>query len=50
LVDTFADGTVSPWVFLQKRDLYAIAMSQVSYKERTKTIMSTKNWTSKVRI
>jgi hypothetical protein len=25
-------------------------MSQVSYKERTKTIMSTKNWTSKVRI
>jgi hypothetical protein len=39
--DTFTDGTVSPWVFLQKLltvkapwDLYTFAMSQVSYKER----------------
>jgi hypothetical protein len=42
-------------VFLQKvldvkapRDLYNLAMSQASYKERIKTIMVTKNWTSKV--
>jgi hypothetical protein len=41
--------------FLQKvlgvkaqRDLYNLAMSQVSYKERTKTTMVTKKWTSKV--
>ena len=44
-----------PGCFLQKvlavkapRDLYTLAMSQVSYKERTKTTMVTKNWTSKV--
>jgi hypothetical protein len=30
------------------RDLYTLAMSQVSYKERTKTTMVTKNCTSKV--
>jgi hypothetical protein len=30
------------------RDLHTLAMSHVSYKERTKTIMVTKNWTSKV--
>jgi hypothetical protein len=30
------------------RDLYTLAMSQVSYKERTKTTMVTKNWASKV--
>jgi hypothetical protein len=43
--DTFTNGTVSPWVFLAKssgavkapRHLYTLAMSQVSYKERTKT-------------
>ena len=29
-------------------DLYTLAMSQVSYKERTNTTMVTKNWTSKV--
>jgi hypothetical protein len=41
-------ATVSTWVFLQKflavkapRDLYNLAMSQVSYKERTKTTMIT---------
>jgi hypothetical protein len=46
-----------PGSFLQKvlavkapRDLYNVAMSQVSYKERTKTTMVTKNWTSKVRL
>jgi hypothetical protein len=49
--DTFTDGTVSPWVFfLQKvlavkapKDLYTLAMSQVSYKKRTKTTTVTKN-------
>jgi hypothetical protein len=30
------------------RDLYNLAMSQVSYKERTKTTMVAKNWNSKV--
>jgi hypothetical protein len=30
------------------RYLYTLAMSQVSYKERTKTMMVTKNWTSTV--
>ncbi len=47
--NTFTDDIVSPWVFLQKvlavkapRDLYTLAMSQVSYKERTKTTMSPK--------
>jgi hypothetical protein len=30
------------------RDLYTLAISQVSYKERTKTTMFTKDWTSKV--
>jgi predicted nucleotidyltransferase component of viral defense system len=46
-----------PGCFLQKvlpvkapRDLYTLAMSRVSYKERTKTTMVIKNWTSKVRI
>ena len=29
-------------------DLYTLAMSQVSYKERTNTTMVTKNWSSKV--
>jgi hypothetical protein len=29
------------------RNLYTLAMSQLSYKERTKTAMVTKNWTSK---
>ncbi len=44
-----------PGCFLQKvlaveapRDLYTLAISQVSYKERTKTILVTQNWTSKV--
>jgi hypothetical protein len=43
-----------PGCFLQvlavkaPRDFYTLAMSQVSYKERTKTTMVTKNWTSKV--
>jgi hypothetical protein len=54
--DTFTNGIVSPWVFfLQKvlavkapRDLYTLAMSRVSYKETTKTIMVSKNWTYKV--
>jgi len=30
------------------RDLYKLAMSQVSYKERTNKTMVTKNWTNKV--
>jgi hypothetical protein len=30
------------------RDWYTLAMSQVSYKEKTKTIVVTKNRTSKV--
>ena len=29
-------------------DLYTLAISQVSYKERTNTAMVTKNWSSKV--
>ena len=51
--DTFTDGTVSPCFFCksfgyESSNLYTLAMSQVSYKERTKTTMVTKNWTSKV--
>ena len=53
--DTFTDGTVSPWVFLQKvlavkapRDLYNLAMSKESFKERIKSKKKKKNWTSKV--
>jgi hypothetical protein len=30
------------------RGLYTLAMSQVSYKERAKTTIVTKNWTSEV--
>ncbi len=30
--------------------MYALAKSQVSYNERTKTTMVTKNWTYKVRL
>jgi hypothetical protein len=48
--ETFTDCTVSPWVFFEKalavkapRDLYTLAMSQVSYKERTKTTIVFKN-------
>ena len=29
-------------------DLYTLAMSQVSYKERTNTTMVTKDWSSKI--
>ena len=32
------------------RDLYKLAMSQVSYKEKTNKTMVTKNWTNKVGI
>jgi hypothetical protein len=57
--DILTDGTVSPWVFFaksfgcksSKKFVHPCnESSQVSYKERTKTTMVTKNWTSKVRL
>jgi hypothetical protein len=55
---TFTIGAVSHCFFVcffakimamkAPRDLHTLAMSQVSYTERSKTTMVTKNWTSKV--